>query len=116
MKLNRLTEIVKNVQETLKCPKCGTNFAGDTVDIVDITADKGLFSAHCLQCNTSTLVSMSIRDFRQKIAKRDKQVRKVAISKVSPADVVEMKSFLDEFDGDFKKLLDKKEARKKEVE
>lgn len=108
MKISHLTEIVKNVQRTLGCPKCGNGFADNSIDVVDITADRGLFSAHCLQCNSSTLVSMNIREFRQKIAKREKQIRKVAVGKVAPADVVEVKNFLEDFDGDFKKLFDKK--------
>ncbi|MFH1546835.1 MAG: hypothetical protein ABIE14_05685 [Patescibacteria group bacterium] len=115
MKLSHLTEIVKNVSRTLTCPKCGKQFAGDTVDVVDITGDRGLFSAHCLHCNSATLVAMSIRDFRQKIAKRERQISKVAIGKISPADVVEMKNFLEDFDGDFKKVLTNP-PQKKQVE
>lgn len=115
MKLSHLTEIVKNVATTLTCPKCGKRFAGETVDVVDITGDRGLFSAHCLHCNSATLVAMNIRDFRQKIAKRERQISKVAVGKISPADVVEMKNFLEGFDGDFKKVLTKP-RRKKQVE
>lgn len=105
MKLSHLTEIVKNVQRVLTCPKCGKHFADETIDIVDITGDRGLFSAHCIQCNSSTLISMGIREFRQKIAAREKQVRKVTLAKVSPADIIEMKNFLENFDGNFKKIL-----------
>lgn len=120
MKLSHLTEIVKNVQRTLTCPKCGKPFAEHSVDIVDITGDRGLFSAHCLSCNSSTLTSISVRDFRQKINSREKQVRKVATSKVAPADVVGVKNFLESFDGDFKRLFGsqpkelKNKTRKKE--
>ena len=115
MKLNHLTAIVKNVQATLKCPKCGARFIGEMVDVVDITADRGLFSAHCRQCNSATLVSMNIREFRQKVAKREKQISKIAFTKISPADVVEMKNFLDDFDGNFKKVLQSPRSEK-EVE
>lgn len=114
MKLNHLTEIVKNVQKTLTCPKCGKLFAGESVEVVDITGDRGLFSAHCLHCNSATLVSMSVRDFRQKIAQREKQVGKVTIGKVSPADVVEMKNFLEGFNGDFKTLLVERDTTEKQ--
>ncbi len=113
MRLSHLTEIVKNVAAALTCPKCSKHFTSETVDVVDITGDRGLFSAHCLHCNSATLVAMSIRDFRQKIAKREKQISKVAIGKISPADVVEMKNFLEEFDGDFKKVLEKPQKKKK---
>lgn len=117
MRLNHLTAIVQNVQKALVCPKCASRFAGSTVDVVDISGDRGLFSAHCLQCNTSTLVSMSVRDFRQKIMNRERQIQKVTVGKVSPADVVDMKRFLEKFDGDFEKLLKKKPtAKRKKVE
>jgi hypothetical protein len=114
MKINQLTEIVNNVAATLTCPKCSKGFAGDTVEVVDITGDRGLFSAHCLHCNSATLVAMSIREFRQKIVKRNKQISKVAIGKIAPADVVELKNFLEDFDGDFQKVLGK--PQQKEVE
>jgi hypothetical protein len=113
LKLSHLTEIVKNVAAALKCPKCGKGFAGDTVDVVDITGDKGLFSAHCLHCNSATLVAMSVREFRQKISKREKQISKVAIGQISPADVVGLKNFLEDFDGDFRKILEQPEQKKK---
>lgn len=114
MKLSHLTEIVKNVAATLTCPKCAKCFAGDTVEVVDITGDRGLFSAHCLHCNSATLVAMSVREFRQKISKRERQISKVAAGKICPADVVELKNFLEDFDGDFQKILNK--PQKKEVE
>ncbi|MCF7845858.1 MAG: hypothetical protein K9L85_01340 [Candidatus Peribacteraceae bacterium] len=115
MKLSHLTEIVKNVAAVLKCPKCGKHFVSDAVDVVDITGDRGLFSGHCLHCNSATLVAMNIREFRQKIAKREKQISKVALGKIAPADVVEMKNFLEDFDGDFRKVLEQTD-RKKRVE
>ncbi|MFH0776183.1 MAG: hypothetical protein V1936_01060 [Patescibacteria group bacterium] len=115
MKLSHLTEIVKNVAATLTCPKCGKHFVSDAVDVVDITGDRGLFSGHCLHCNSATLVAMNIREFRQKIAKREKQISKVAFNKIAPADVVEMKNFLEGFDGNFRKILDEPD-RKKRVE
>ena len=115
MKLSHLTEIVKNVSAVLRCPKCGKHFVSDAVDVVDITGDRGLFSGHCLHCNSATLVAMNIREFRQKIAKREKQIAKVAFAKIAPADVVEMKNFLEDFDGDFRRILDNP-GRKKRVE
>ncbi len=120
MKFNHLREIVKNVQEQLHCPKCGEAFAEHALDVVDIVGSKGIFAAQCLRCNTSILITMSVREYKQKIASREKQIRKVATTKVSPNDVIGMKSTLDDFDGDFKglfaepKLPTQKPERKKE--
>ncbi len=99
--------------DPLTCPKCGKGFAGNTVEVVDITGDRGTFAAHCRQCNAATLVTMGIREFRQKIAKRNKQISKIAVNKISPADVVELKDFLNDFNGDFRKLLDEPKKQSK---
>jgi len=112
MKLSHLTEIVKNVATSLTCPKCGKGFPCDAVEVIDITGDRGLFSTHCLHCNSATIVAMSTREFRQRIVKREKQISKVAIGKISPADVVGLKNFLGNFDGDFRKILEKSKQEK----
>jgi hypothetical protein len=101
MKFTHLREIVKNVQDKLVCPNCQQHFAEHAIDVVDVVGSKGVFAAQCTCCNTSVLVTMSVREFKQKIAAREKQVGKVATTKVSPSDVIEMKSVLDGFDGDF---------------
>jgi hypothetical protein len=108
MSLSSLTEIVKNATASIKCPKCTKGFADNSVEVVDITGDRGLFSGHCRYCNSATLVSMNIKEFRQKIAKRNKQISKIVVNKISPTDVVELKNFLADFDGDFKKILGQK--------
>ena len=56
---------------------------------------------------------LNIREFTQRINTREKQVRKVQTSSISPNDVIEMKQFLEAFDGDFEKKLDSKKAEKK---
>jgi len=113
MKLSHLTEIVKNMQQILRCPKCGKHFVENSVDVVDITGDRGLVSGHCRYCNSVALVSMNVREFRQKINNHDQQVQKVATEKISPADVVEMKKFLNSFNGNFKEIIHPKDSSKK---
>jgi len=105
MRLTDLNEIVKNVQKTLTCPKCQHGFAEHSVDVVDIIGNKGVFAATCTHCNTSTMVVMGVREFKQKIERRDKQVSKVLSNRVNPSDVIDMKGFLDAFNGDFRMQL-----------
>lgn len=105
MRLTDLNEISRNVQKNIVCPRCQRSYAEDAVDVVDVIGQKGVFAAQCLSCGTATLIVMSVREFKQRIAQREKQKEKVQISTVSPADVVEISSFLNAFKGDFDKLL-----------
>jgi len=115
MRLTDLSEIVKNVQKTLTCPKCQQGFAEHSVDVVDIIGSKGVFAATCAHCNTSTMVVMSVREFKQKIERREKQVGKVLSNRVNPSDVIDMKSFLNAFNGDFQTQLGEPKAAPKKV-
>lgn len=105
MKITHLREIVRNVQAHLTCPKCQAHYSEDTLDVVDLVGNRGVFAARCTRCNTSTLVTLNVRDFKQKIATREKQIAKVQLAKVSPNDVIEMKNFIQDFNGDFSGLL-----------
>jgi hypothetical protein len=111
MKLDQLTTIVKNVQKNLRCPKCGSHFVKQNVEIVDLSGDRGLFSAHCMKCNSSLLTALSVRDLRQRLESKTRQVEKVLFQKILPSDVVGMKKFLDSFDGNFEKMLCEKKAK-----
>jgi len=105
-------EIEKNAAREMCCPKCGQGYTDRGFELVEIIGQRGVFAAQCLHCNTSNLITTSVRSFRQRIAERDKQVRKVPIAKVSPTDVVEMKSFLDGFTGDLDEMLGKEKQKK----
>lgn len=116
MKFTHLHEIVKNVQATLTCSKCQAHFSEQALDVVDIVGNKGVFAAQCVRCNTSMLVTLNIREFKQRIAAREKQVTKVRTSKVTPSDVIEIKNFLGGFDGDFANLLAEPKLVEKKAE
>jgi hypothetical protein len=105
MRFTELREIVRNVRENLVCPRCQEHYNEKALDVVDIAGNKGVFAAQCLRCNTTSLITLSVREYKQRIAAREKQVRSLAQSKVSPNDVLDMKTLLNRFDGKFDQLF-----------
>lgn len=108
MRHTDLADLAENVRQKLVCPCCQRHFPAGALDVVDVAGNRGVFAAHCPACNTSTMLTIGIREFKQKIARRHELVEKVNNAKVSPADVVDMKSFLTLFDGDFGSALGEK--------
>lgn len=98
-------KIVRIARESMSCSKCGAAFGEGQLDLIETVGQKGIFACNCLRCGTSSLTVTSLRDFERKVVRREDQVKKVSMEKVSPADVVDMKSFLDRFDGDFSQLI-----------
>lgn len=98
-------KIVRIARESMSCSKCGAAFGEGQLDLIDTVGQKGIFACNCLRCGTSSLTVTSLRDFERKVVRREDQIKKVSVEKVSPADVVDMKSFLDRFDGDFSQLV-----------
>ena len=95
--------LVRSAREVLSCPKCGGKFGKDHIEMLDVIGQKGVFAATCTSCSTSILTVTGMHDIRHRIQSRGSQVHKVAVSRLSPADVTDITTFLDRFDGDFTK-------------
>ncbi len=95
---------VKHLQETCKCLQCESKYRKNDVHIVATTQMEGLFDLRCPKCQCSTIVTVLLAP--------EMEVKKAHTQRthhsISHDDVLDIKNFLNNFDGDFKKLFIKK--------
>jgi len=104
MNTNEIKSTVKQLTETCACLECKTKYIEDKISVIATTKNEGLFEMHCEKCNTTSLVTVMI----SKTVRLEGQNRKHSkIESISKNDVLDMKNFLQNFDGNFKKIFSK---------
>lgn len=99
MRNNDPFQIIQSVRGKIVCPACQQPFGANAIDLVELVGNRGVFATHCNACSCSTMLVMNVREFKQRIARRQSQVEKVNQSRVSPNDVINIKEFLTSFSG-----------------
>lgn len=102
MNTNEIKSTVKQLTETCECLGCKTKYIEDKINVIATTQNEGLFEMHCEKCHSTSLVTVII----SKQIRLEGQNRKHSkIENISKNDILDMKNFLQNFDGNFKKIL-----------
>jgi transcription initiation factor IIE alpha subunit len=121
MNFNDLQQIVKHLKKTLTCSQCNKPFINDDIEVISSYEEQALFHANCFHCHNQLLVHVTMSDkikgknpsLKKKTAKTKNQlserehlgIRSRSKSIISTNDVIDMHTFLNKFNGDFKKLF-----------
>jgi hypothetical protein len=116
MNFKQLKEILKNIKEKITCSNCECNFSGDDIYVLGAFGDKCVFLVTCRECETQMLVTATINDNNiprledldkiTNISKDNKIEKRSTLNNgISCDDVLEVHTFLKDFDGDFKNLM-----------
>ncbi|MCK9186604.1 hypothetical protein M0P48_04160 [Candidatus Gracilibacteria bacterium] len=104
MNINELKSTVKQLTETCECLGCKTKYVENKINVIATTKNEGLFEMHCEKCHATSLVTVIVN----KTIRLEGQQRKHSkIESITKNDVLDMKNFLQNFDGNFKKILSK---------
>ncbi|PIZ75303.1 hypothetical protein COY05_04175 [Candidatus Peregrinibacteria bacterium CG_4_10_14_0_2_um_filter_38_24] len=101
MNTNEIKSTVKQLTETCECLSCKTKYKENKINVIATTKKEGLFEMHCDKCHSTSLVTVMIN----KITQLEGQRQHSKIESISKNDVLDMKNFLQNFDGNFKKIL-----------
>jgi len=101
MNYEELKHIIEHIKNTCKCVKCKQYFKENYIDIIACTRDETLIELFCdnENCTVSTIVTASLSS---KIELNEHVREHKSITK---NDILDMKNFLNKFDGDFKKIF-----------
>ncbi len=98
MKFSDIRSAVKHLLKETKCLQCKKKYGLEDVSIIATTQNEGMFELTCGECQTSTIITMSKFNKGERMHKS-----------ISEDEVLDIKNFLNRFDGNFKKLfIDKK--------
>jgi hypothetical protein len=125
MNYSELNQIIRYLKKTLPCSQCQTPYDNAGIEVLSTFDDQGLFNLNCFQCNNQLLVHITISDDEKHLSDPKKVGRQsirahrsltdkdftttVHESYISTDDVIDMHTFLNQFNGDFKKLFSRQE-------
>ncbi len=123
MNFNELSQIIKYLRKTLPCSHCNEPYANENIEVLSTFDDQGLFNLNCYKCQNQLLVHITISDEEKHISEPNKKGKQIirahrAIQEnniehqiqgtiITTDDVINMHSFLNQFNGDFKELFSK---------
>jgi hypothetical protein len=99
--------LIRKLMASMKCESCGQSYEAGNIDILGHREDMWFMRVLCAACNTQCLVAAVIKEERASKAMTDLTERERAgfDEEVEADDVIDMHTFLLDFDGDFSRLF-----------
>lgn len=124
MNFSELQQIVKYLRKTLPCSHCQSSYDNEGIEVLSTFDDQGLFNLNCPKCKHQLLVHITISDEEKNLSDPEKANQQTIrahrsindkditasfpVNQISTNDVIDMHTFLNQFNGDFKKLFSNK--------
>ena len=92
----------------MKCSACGHNYEPDDIEILGHREEMWFMRVHCATCNTRCLIAAVVKESKSPAVTdltRTEQIRFKKVGAVEGNEVLDMHTFLKEFDGDFARLF-----------
>ncbi len=106
MNYPQIKNAIKHLKKTCKCLNCQGKFEYEDINVIATTNSEGLFETRCKSCESSTIVTVLLEPNVEIKKEKLKEVTPHRIHrKISENEVLDMKNFLNKFDGDFKKIF-----------
>jgi len=104
--------LIKKLVASVKCSVCGQRYKANNIDVLGHEDDLWFLSVSCPACNTQYLVAAIIREDRAPEVITDLTEAELDrfrnMDSLTPDDVLDMHSFLKDFEGDFSRLFSRK--------
>lgn len=104
MKFSEIKNALKHLAKTSKCLHCREKYELEDINVVATTKLEGLFEMQCTKCKTSTIVTVLLAP-EMEVKNQNTQRQHHGIQGISGNDVLDIKNFLNKFDGNFKKIF-----------
>lgn len=98
-----LDNAVKHLLKTSKCMHCKSKYNPQDIHIIAATKLEGIFNMTCPSCHGSTIVTV----FLSAETENEKKTISHQATGISQNDVLDIKNFLNNFNGDFKNIFSK---------
>jgi len=103
MNFDEIKNTIDHLKKTCKCPECSGLYRDQDINIIATTNIEGMMEMRCEKCHLSTLVTVIITPAALEIKEQNHRTHK----SISNNDILDVKNFLNNFDGDFKKVFSK---------
>lgn len=106
--------LIKKLMTSMKCEECGQNYESFNIDILGHRKDMWFLRALCSSCHTQCLVAAVVREDKVVEEVDDftmGEMNKNQCGAIEIKDVLDMRNFLVDFDGDFSSFFEQEKLR-----
>ena len=108
MNFEQLKELIKYIKKVVTCPHCNEKYTNKNIEILGTMPLEGLFHLRCHGCDSQVLVNVIINPKKDKHKGKKIDIITRDHRKISQDDILDVRNFLNNFNGDFKKLFSNK--------
>lgn len=110
MKFSDIKNALKHLLKTTRCMHCQNTYEMDEINVIATTRLEGLFELHCNKCQLSGIMTVVVSPAMEIKKGNAQAINNQALNErthsgISSNDILDVKNFLNSFDGDFKKLF-----------
>lgn len=110
MNLNELSTIIRHIRKTTTCPGCNKRYNFQDISIIASTKFECLLELRCDACKKSSLTDIVATPKNRNHGGIETKIEVPLINQIirdgiTDNDILDIKNFLNSFDGDFKKLF-----------
>lgn len=108
MNLNELATIIRHIRKTTACPGCKKRYNFQDISIIASTKFECLLELRCDVCKKSSLTDIVAAPKDRNHGEIEAEVpliNQIIRDGITDNDILDIKNFLNSFDGDFKKLF-----------
>lgn len=102
---------IRKLMTTIKCSACGQNYESHDIEILGHRDELWFLRVHCAACQSKVLIAAVVKESKAPAVTDLTRAEVVKFHKegtLAGDDVLDMHSFLKDFNGDFSELFDGK--------
>lgn len=109
MNINEIKHVISHLKKTSTCPDCKKKYSNEDIHILATTGHEGLFEMKCAKCNSAVIANVAVGMAAQDLIEID-EINKLSRKhkQISQNDILDIRNFLGNFDGNFKKIFTRK--------
>lgn len=104
MNFEELQYAIEHIRKSCKCVSCKKKYKDEDIHVIACTKNEALMELHCEKCNHSTIVTVTLSPESPEVEITEKNTHREHRA-ISKNDILDMKNFLNKFDGNFKKIF-----------
>lgn len=104
MNFYELKQLIKEIKATIPCRHCEKPYSDREIRIIGTVLNEGFFMANCRNCQIEVIINVIFKE--KKLIHRPLKNR--SIKPIDKDDILDMRNFLKNFNGDFATLFRKK--------
>lgn len=105
MRFSDLANAVRHLMKTTCCSRCKGKYTEHDVNVILTTKLEGLFELRCSKCRVSSIMTVFLSPTIETKKTNAKNIVNNPVSGISQNDILDVRNFLNNFDGNFKKLF-----------